>query len=60
MTADAEAASTTVVQRLAELAASVRRDGLPDALREDVARRVLDLVGNSLAASGEPSRRRRR
>ena len=55
MTAGAEAASTTVVQQVAELAASVRRDGLPDALREDVARRVLDLVGNSLAASGESS-----
>jgi 2-methylcitrate dehydratase PrpD len=55
VTAATEAASATVVHRLAELAASVRRDGLPDVLREDVARRVLDLVGNSLAASGELS-----
>jgi len=49
------AAAPTVVQRLAGLAADVRRDGLPDALREDVARRVLDLVGNSLAAGRESS-----
>ena len=55
MTADSPAPSPTVVQQLAELAASVRRDGLPDALREDVARRVLDFVGNSLAAGGESS-----
>jgi 2-methylcitrate dehydratase PrpD len=45
----------TVVQRLAGLASSVRRNGLPAALREDVARRVLDVAGNSLAATGEPA-----
>ncbi|SDY46877.1 2-methylcitrate dehydratase PrpD [Geodermatophilus africanus] len=45
----------TVVARLAELAAHTREEGLPEGLREDVARRVLDLLGNSLAASGEVS-----
>ena len=45
----------TVVQRLAGLAADTRESGLPEGLREDVARRVLDLLGNSLAASGEVS-----
>jgi len=45
----------TVVQRLARLAATTREQGLPDGLRDDVARRVLDLLGNSLAATGEAS-----
>jgi 2-methylcitrate dehydratase PrpD len=43
----------TLVQRLAGLAADVRDRGLGDDLRADVARRVLDLVGNSLAATTE-------
>lgn len=42
----------TVVQRLADLAVRTREDGLPDGLRGDVARWVLDLVGSSLAACG--------
>ena len=45
----------TVVPRLAVLAADTRASGLPEGLREDVARRVLDLLGNSLAATGEVS-----
>jgi 2-methylcitrate dehydratase PrpD len=45
----------TVVQRLAGLAAETRASGLPEGLRDDVARRVLDLLGNSLAATGEVS-----
>jgi 2-methylcitrate dehydratase PrpD len=45
----------TVVQRLAGLAADTRANGLPEGLREDVARRVLDVLGNSLAATGEVS-----
>lgn len=49
------APSRTVVQQLADLAVVTRRDGLPAGLRDDVARRVLDLVGNSLAAGGETS-----
>lgn len=49
--------SATIVQQLAQLAASVRRDGLPAELREDVARRVLDVLGNSLAATSQPSAR---
>ena len=52
MSADAQ---KTVVQVLARFAASVRRDGLPPELRVDVARRVLDLVGNAVAAHGEPA-----
>ncbi|MDQ0377021.1 MmgE/PrpD family protein [Amycolatopsis thermophila] len=43
----------TIVQRLAEFAASVRAKGLPAELREDAARRVLDVLGNSLAATSE-------
>ncbi len=46
--------STTLVRRLAELADSVRRTGLSDELRADAARRVLDVLGNSLAATAEP------
>jgi 2-methylcitrate dehydratase PrpD len=45
----------TVVQRLADLAVRTREEGLPDGLREDVARRVLDLLGNSLAATDQVS-----
>lgn len=48
-------AQDTVVVRLAALASSVRRDGLPTELRRDVARRVLDLVGNALAATDQPA-----
>jgi 2-methylcitrate dehydratase PrpD len=47
----------TVVQRLARLAHDAQRHGLPDDLREDVARRVLDVIGNSLAATDQPSAR---
>lgn len=47
--------SMTVVQQLAGLAATVGEQGLPADLRDDVARRVLDLVGNSLAARDEVS-----
>jgi 2-methylcitrate dehydratase PrpD len=43
----------TVVQRLAQLADETRTKGLGEDLRDDVARRVLDVLGNSLAASGE-------
>jgi 2-methylcitrate dehydratase PrpD len=51
------AAEQTVAQRLARLAHDAQRDGLPDQLRDDVARRVLDVIGNSLAATGQPSAR---
>lgn len=47
--------TTTVAQQLASVAASVVRDGLPEALRADVARRVLDVLGNSLAARTQPA-----
>lgn len=43
----------TIVQQLAEFAASVRTKGLPPELRDDAARRVLDVLGNSLAATSE-------
>lgn len=36
----------TVVQALADLATQTRRDGLSEALRQDVSRRVLDVLGN--------------
>jgi len=45
----------TVVQQLAGLAERVRTDGLPSKLREDVARRVLDVLGNSLGARHQPA-----
>jgi 2-methylcitrate dehydratase PrpD len=45
----------TIVQQLADLAVRTREKGLPDGLREDVARRVLDLLGNSLAATDQVS-----
>ncbi|MFC8410087.1 MmgE/PrpD family protein [Arthrobacter sp. NPDC057259] len=45
----------TVVGRLAALADHTRKDGLAPDLRKDVARRVLDLLGNSLAAHSQPS-----
>jgi len=48
-------AEPTVVARLAGLAADTRAAGLPEGLRADVARRVLDLLGNSLAALGQSS-----
>ncbi|MQA94345.1 MAG: MmgE/PrpD family protein [Streptosporangiales bacterium] len=41
------------MQHLADLAVRIREQGLPAALREDVARRVLDLTGNALAATTE-------
>ncbi|WP_019930225.1 MmgE/PrpD family protein [Nocardia sp. BMG111209] len=43
----------TIVARLAEFATGVRADGLPPELRADAARRVLDVLGNSLAATVE-------
>lgn len=47
----------TVAQRLADVAAEVARSGLGQGLREDVARRVLDVLGNSLAAADQPAAR---
>lgn len=47
----------TVVGRLAALAEHIRTTGLDADLRRDVARRVLDVLGNSLAARGQPSAR---
>jgi 2-methylcitrate dehydratase PrpD len=47
--------TTTVARQIASVAASVARDGLPEALRADVARRVLDVLGNSLAARTQPA-----
>ncbi|WP_228000062.1 MmgE/PrpD family protein [Nocardia australiensis] len=47
----------TVVGRLAALADHTRTAGLAEELRKDVARRVLDVLGNSLAAQGQPSAR---
>lgn len=43
----------TPAQRLGELAARVRDSGLPGELRDDLAGRVVDLLGNSLAALRE-------
>ncbi|WP_326948466.1 MmgE/PrpD family protein [Amycolatopsis sp. NBC_01307] len=45
--------SATIVQQLASFATSVRAKGLPPELRDDAARRVLDVLGNSLAATSE-------
>ncbi|HEY3471690.1 MAG TPA: MmgE/PrpD family protein [Amycolatopsis sp.] len=45
--------TATIVQQLAAFAASVRAKGLPPELRDDAARRVLDVLGNSLAATAE-------
>ena len=50
-------AEQTVAQRLASVAADVARDGLAADLREDVARRILDVLGNSLAAADQPAAR---
>jgi 2-methylcitrate dehydratase PrpD len=50
-------AEQTVAQRLASVAADVARDGLAADLREDVARRILDVLGNSLAAAEQPAAR---
>ena len=47
----------TVVQQLAGLAERIRTEGLPTELREDVARRVLDMLGNSLGAHDQPAAR---
>lgn len=43
----------TPAQQLAALAAKAARTGLPNELRTDMAGRVVDLIGNSLAALGE-------
>lgn len=55
MTVHMRATEATVVQRLAGCAATTRSDGLPVDLRADVARRVLDVLGNSLGALGQPA-----
>ncbi|WP_404385362.1 MmgE/PrpD family protein [Knoellia locipacati] len=47
----------TVAQLLAEVASQVADTGLDRGLREDVARRVLDVLGNSLAAADQPAAR---
>ena len=46
-------ATATPAQRLAELAATVAAEGLAAELRDDMARRVVDFLGNSLAALRE-------
>ena len=45
--------TATPAQRLAELAATVSAEGLSAELRDDMARRVVDFLGNSLAALRE-------
>ncbi|MFI6901885.1 MmgE/PrpD family protein [Nonomuraea sp. NPDC050394] len=45
---------TTHVQLLAAFAAGCRDDGLPGEVRADVAGRILDVLGNCLAAYAEP------
>ena len=47
------ATTATPAQRLAELAATVSAEGLSAELRDDMARRVVDFLGNSLAALRE-------
>ena len=55
--AAAGAGDPTPLQQLAAFAAATREQGLPPELVHDVKRRVLDVVGNSLAATGyEPAR----
>ncbi|MEU0572757.1 MmgE/PrpD family protein, partial [Nonomuraea sp. NPDC005983] len=44
----------TYVQRLAEFAVACRDQGIPAEVRDDVAGRVLDVLGNCLAAYAEP------
>jgi 2-methylcitrate dehydratase PrpD len=51
--ASSGAAPRTPAQELAALAAQVARKGLPRELRADMAGRVVDLLGNSLAATRE-------
>jgi 2-methylcitrate dehydratase PrpD len=51
--ASSGAAARTPAQELAALAARVARQGLPRELRADMAGRVVDLLGNSLAATRE-------
>lgn len=48
------ATSLTPVQQFGALAERAAREGLPAELRRDVARRYLDLLGNSVAAVGLP------
>ncbi|GAA3611082.1 MmgE/PrpD family protein [Nonomuraea rosea] len=45
---------TTYVHRLAEFAAACRDEGVPGRVRDDVTGRVLDVLGNCLAAYAEP------
>lgn len=44
---------TTHVQKLAAFAAGCRDAGIPDAVREDATSRILDVIGNCLAAYAE-------
>jgi 2-methylcitrate dehydratase PrpD len=44
---------TTIVEQLGSLAFQVTKSGLPDSLRREAARRLLDVIGNSLAAKDE-------
>ncbi|WP_312887941.1 MmgE/PrpD family protein [Nonomuraea rhodomycinica] len=46
---------TTYMERLAAFAADCRDRGAPDAVREDVTGRVLDVLGNCLAAYADPA-----
>ncbi|GAA2348857.1 MmgE/PrpD family protein [Dactylosporangium salmoneum] len=43
-----------LIERVAEVAVSVRDGGLGADLRADAVRRILDVVGNCLGAAGEP------
>ena len=48
---------TTPAQRIGEVGARLAADGIDDALADDVAGRIVDVLGNSLAAvREEPAR----
>jgi 2-methylcitrate dehydratase PrpD len=48
------ATTASMIVRVAEFAAQVRENGLPEQQRRQMTRHLLDVIGNCLAASGEP------
>ena len=44
---------STIAEQLGEVAFQITQNGLSDELRRESARRVLDVIGNSLAAKDQ-------
>jgi len=45
----------TIAQQLGRVAFQITQDGLSQELRREASRRILDVIGNSIAATNQPA-----